>query len=438
MKIKRFFASDIRQAIKLVREELGPEAVILSNRQVKGGVEIVSAVDYDENLLQEFAGEALGSAASTAPQSRASSARAAAPGDQASSLKEATSQRPRPQAPRPQVAAKPAAAASQEPDPNKQVLVWSQEPTLVEMRREIETLRGLLENQLSGLAWSELQRRFPLKAQLLQRLSKLGLSAELSQRIADTLRSSRDMDTLWRDALSVLSSKVPIQGDDIMNSGGVIAFVGPTGVGKTTTIAKLAARFALRHGPRHVGLITLDNYRVGAHEQLRAYGRILDVPVRTASSADELNRFLGDMEDRRLVLIDTAGVSHRDQRMADQLGMLRRPDGKIHNYLVLASTTRLSALEDIANAYQQAPIHGCILTKLDETTSLGSSLSAVIQFGLPVAFYSDGQRVPEDLHPARAETLVERAVTIMKSNDAFLEDELLTYKSEGVLTDARI
>lgn len=444
MKIKRFFAPDIRQAIKLVREELGPEAVILSNRQVKGGVEIVSAVDYDENLLQEFAGDATGAAATQSTDERASSPRQPVPAGQVSALaqsfapKEKAAPASRPQAPRPQSAAKAAAVAPPPADQNKQVLVWSQEPTLVEMRREIETLRGLLENQLSGLAWSDLHRRFPLKAQLLQRLSKLGLSAELGQRIADTLRSSRDMDTLWRDALQLLSSQVPIQSDDILNTGGVIALVGPTGVGKTTTIAKLAARFALRHGPRHVGLITLDNYRVGAHEQLRAYGRILDVPVRVASSGDELNRFIGDMDERRLILIDTAGVSHRDKRMTEQLAMLRRPDNKIQNYLVLSSTTRLSALEDIAQAHQSAPIHGCILTKLDETTSLGSSLSAVIQFGLPVAFYSDGQRVPEDLHTARAETLVDRAVAIMKSNDAFLEDELLTYKTEGVLTDARI
>lgn len=442
MKIKRFFAPDIRQAIKLVRDELGPEAVILSNRQVKGGVEIVSAIDYDEELLQQFTPDVPSNSHSQAASvsSALASARTPVPEKPARTApiepppqRKATSRVEKPLN-TPKLPANPAKTS----EPANSVLVWSQEPTLMEMRREIESLRGLLENQLTGLAWSDMHRRFPLKAQLLQRLSKLGLSGDLCQHLADKVRNSRDMDALWREALALLVSKIPIAQEDMLNNGGIIAFVGPTGVGKTTTIAKLAARFALRHGSRHVGLITLDNYRVGAHEQLRAYGRILDIPVRAAAGVDELQRYLEDMSERRLVLIDTAGVSHRDPRMNEQLMLLKGGGKNIQTYLVLAATTRLSALEDITQSYQQSPIHGCILTKIDETTSLGSSLSAVVQYGLPVAFFSDGQKVPEDLHHARAEALVERAVSIMKTSDAFLNDELLTYKNDGELTDARV
>lgn len=442
MKIKRFFAPDIRQAIKLVRDELGPEAVILSNRQVKGGVEIVSAIDYDEELLQQFTPDVPSHSRSQAASVSSTLASARTPAPEKSARSTPTESPPQRKATsrveKPSNSPKLPANSTQTAEPASSVLVWSQEPTLVEMRREIESLRGLLENQLTGLAWSEMHRRFPLKAQLLQRLSKLGLSGDLCQHLADKIRNSRDMDALWREALALLVTKIPIAHEDMLNHGGTIAFVGPTGVGKTTTIAKLAARFALRHGSRHVGLITLDNYRVGAHEQLRAYGRILDIPVRVAAGVVELQRYVEDMAERRLVLIDTAGVSHRDPRMNEQLTLLKSGGKDIQTYLVLAATTRLSALEDITQSYQQSPIHGCILTKIDETTSLGSSLSAVVKYGLPVAFFSDGQKVPEDLHQARADALVERAVAIMKSSDAFLNDELLTYKNDGELMDARV
>lgn len=451
MKIKRFFAPDIRQAIKLVRDELGADAVILSNRRVDGGVEIVSAVDYDEALAKETSGhefkphsagtaarpaQAAGLEAALRSETRArvvkpSIVPAPVPPPAASassSIRPATervtnaSQRPGTSSERPTNPSQ-RSGSSSERIPS---VVWSQEPALVEMREELKNLRGLLETQLAGLAWGDMQRRQPVKVELLQKLTKLGLSAPLCRDIANSLRIRNDIGEMWRDALEHLESELITTDDDILTHGGVVALVGPTGVGKTTTIAKLAARHALRHGARSVALVTTDSYRIGAYEQLRAYGRILDVPVRLVSNDEELSRTLDDLSDRRLILIDTTGMSQRDLRLPEQLGLLRDGRDWLKTYLVLSTTARLSSLEEIVRVYQKSALAGCVLTKVDETTCLGSALSAVIAHRIPVAYVSDGQRVPEDLHTARTSTLVQRAVAIMQQHDGLLEEELFT------------
>lgn len=422
MKIKRFFAPDIRQAIKLVRDELGSDAVILSNRQIEGGIEIISAVDYDEKLLEQFS-----SADKSSNQPAATPLKVRA--DPAATKQAAVA---------PDITVAPPITGGVTSKPSKGTIVWSQEPTLAEMRKEMKTLRGLLETQLSGLAWSDLKRRFPLQAELLQRLTKLGLGAKLCERIVMSITADSDIDALWTQSLAHLQSLIPTADHGVLDEGGIIALVGPTGVGKTTTVAKLAARYALRHGSRHVGLITIDNYRIGAQEQLRAYARILDVPMRTANSDSEIERNLEDLWDRRLVIIDTAGMSQRDVRLPKQLAQLKGNRDFLKTFLVLSSNTRMATIEETIEAYQPAQLQGCILTKLDETTCLGAALNSLIEHSLPIAFLSDGQRVPEDLHAARADKIVERAAEIMRASDERLEEELFTYKAGGAIADARV
>jgi len=399
VKIKRFFAPDIRQAIKMVRDELGPEAIILSNRQVDNGIEIVSAIDYDESILNN-----------NTPRSRSKNYQ------ENINTSSDVSSRDAPKNVRRNT------SETKKPSP-----VVSNEPTLVEVRQELKSLRALLENQLSGLAWSDMERRSPMHAELLKRMVRMGLSASLCQNIANSISPDEDLSHLWYQAQSLLANKIPDTNDDILNDGGVIALVGSTGVGKTTTVAKLAARYALRHGSRHVALITLDNYRIGAVEQLRAYGRILDIPVRVATKGDDLSKLVEDFYDRRLVLIDTAGMSQRDSHLEQQLDVLRRDRSWLKSYLVLSTTTRLSSMEEVVSVYKKADLAGCILTKLDETTSLGSALSTVIHHQLPVAYVCDGQRVPEDMGTARADDLVRKAVSIMEENEGLLEGESLIY-----------
>lgn len=385
MKIKRYFAPDMRQAIRKVREEQGPDAVILSNRRVNGGIEIIAALDYDDSLFGELA-----------PANASSADRPAA---------HAVTQTAESEPPLP------APAAGVRPGANVE---WAQDPALVAMQQEIRTLRGMLENQLSQFAWADMARRNPVHAGVLQRFSDMGLGKELAQELAGEIPDAQDLDHAWRHGLGLLSHRVQITDDDILSRGGVVSVVGPTGVGKTTMVAKLAARYALRHGKRHVALISTDNFRIGAYEQLHTYGQLLGVPVYSAASNEELNRQLADLADKHLVLIDTAGMSQRDMRLTEHMETLASERRHIRTYLVLSANIQLATLTEVVSAFRRVQLAGCLITKIDEAASLGGVLTAVVRNSLPVAYVGDGQRVPEDLHPARAHALVSRAVALMQ------------------------
>jgi flagellar biosynthesis protein FlhF len=310
---------------------------------------------------------------------------------------------------------------------------------LQQIRAELSDLRNLLERQMSGLAWGDEARRHPARAKIIRDLAELGLDTELSRSIATRVPDDLSAQHGWIKAIETLVGDVAVANDDVLERGGVVALVGPTGVGKTTTIAKLAARYALRHGRKRVALVTIDNYRIGAHEQLRTYGRIMDVPVYTVKSPDEMRGTLDDLVDKDLVLIDTAGMSHRDQRIQDQFSILSAAQPNIKTYLVMAATTQFSGLNEIAQVFKGLSLQGCVLTKLDETTQLGGALSAVIAHRLPLLYLSDGQRVPEDLHVARAKNLVYRAVTLQRqTGHVAVNEESLESAFRGVAVNANV
>ena len=236
----------------------------------------------------------------------------------------------------------------------------------------------------------------------------------MSNQIADRLDYKGDMVATWRQALSQLAGQVTVTNDDIINHGGIVALIGPTGVGKTTTAAKLAARYTLRHGAGRVALVTTDSYRIGAQQQLNTFGKILGAPVHVAKDANELREILLALRDKSLVLIDTAGMSPRDVRLTEQLSMLYQTGLPVRSYAVLAASAQRRSLEEVIQTFSKIELDGTILTKLDETTGLGEALSVVVQYALPVAYISDGQRVPEDLHPARSNNLINRSLSMMQ------------------------
>ena len=289
------------------------------------------------------------------------------------------------------------------------------EDDLDAMRADIVSIRRLLEHQLSGLMWQEVERQEPMRAMMIKRLEKMGLSDQLADQLACYIPEDLPTNEAWPALLDLLADQLITTNDCILEAGGVVALLGPTGVGKTTTVAKLAARAAMEFGPQQIALVTTDNYRIGAHEQLATYGRILGCPVRVAKDAQELADILHQLRHRRLVLLDTAGMGQRDIRLSEQLDTLMQNSGaKIRSYLVMPATSQRRVLQETLEHFRRIPLSGCVLTKLDESLSLGEIIGVAIQNALPIAYLADGQRVPEDLKVATGNYLVSRANELLE------------------------
>jgi len=430
MKINRFFAKDIRQAIQKVRKTLGPDAVILSNKSVDGGVELVAAIDYDESSVVAAAVDA----PAPAPAEPSPDTPSAIVADVADLQKKRAAIESQPS-----TKSEPKQKTVDRPkEPSKPQVELSQEPILVEMRQEMQALRRMMENELSELTWHNMGEHKPNTQELLRRLMNIGLSPDICRNVVSKLDEVGNIDQAWRKAIYSLASELPIAGEDILEQGGAIAVIGPTGVGKTTTVAKLAARFCLRHGSHNVALITTDNFRIGAREQLNTYARILDVPVRSAGTVEELNSALNAFCSKRLILIDTAGMSQRDVQLSEQLSMLKAGSQPVRSFLALPATTQQASLEQAIKAFSAVRLDACILTKMDEAASIGGILSAVLHSGLPVAFTTDGQKVPEDLQLARPHSLVSRAVALSQEMTESQDDGYLALALGGARVHAHV
>jgi flagellar biosynthesis protein FlhF len=270
--------------------------------------------------------------------------------------------------------------------------------------RQLDEIKILLQRQLAGCAWTEMGRRAPVRQQLLTELIECGFSADLVLELVRDVPAAMTPARARAAVRARLGAALATAPDDraIIDAGGVYALVGPTGVGKSTTAAKLAARAVLRYGAGRVALVTTDGYRIGAYEQLRIYGRILGVPVYQARDAAQLRATLAHLRDRHLVLIDTAGMSHRDRRLGDQRMLLDgAPD--VRRLLLLNAASRVDTLQEVAVAYGGQALAGCIVTKLDEAVSLAPALDVAVRRRMAVLYLANGQRVPEDLHvPNRA------------------------------------
>jgi flagellar biosynthesis protein FlhF len=384
MKIKHYRAPDMRQALRQVRDAQGPDAVILSSRKISGGVEVVAAVDYDVDVEIPEESEP----GTVAPQPTQA--------DYATLAQRFTSR-----------------------DTNKVNNLHA------DVNEELRTLRRMLETQLATLAWNDLSRRAPIQTELLRQLTVLGIAHDLSGELVSQLPQRMELAEAHRLALAMLARRVETVGERWMESGGVVAMVGPTGVGKTTLIAKLAARWVLRNGPRDLALISTDCIRIGAQEQIHTLGRLLGVPAHAIDGAADLAETLDHIGNRSLVLIDSAGLSQRDPRLAGELETLANASDRIETSLVISAASQAGAIEEALEKFAPARPTTCNVTKLDEATSLGGTMSALIRAKLPLAYLSDGQQVPEDLSPARSHQLIARAVDLSKKAGALADEDLL-------------
>lgn len=420
MQVKRFFAADMRQAMKLVRDELGAEAAIIGNRRIAGGVELTAALDYKLSALAPRVPNIELEDELRKTQSRIVSAQAELNnrgesdgavnrqlfaglplGTPDTHIEPTLEEPPRPLA-QPQAAPAPQAGGQRGYD---------------SMRFELNGLRELLEVQLGSLAWNQLQGSRPAQANLWRRLQRVGLSGPLSRDLLEMIPDIEEPRQAWRMLLAHLARMIEVPDVEPLEEGGVIAMVGPAGMGKTTTLAKLAARYVLKYGAQNIALVSMDSFRIGAQEQLKTLGRILNVPVTHVDPGQSLAQALDPLLRKRVVLIDTAGLQASDPALRMQLESLAGRGIKSRNYLVLATTSQKQVLTAAYHSYKRCGLSGCILTKLDETASLGEVLSLAISHELPVAYLTDGPRIPDDLHLPRRHQLVTRAVNVQMQEE---------------------
>ncbi|MBX9812432.1 MAG: flagellar biosynthesis protein FlhF [Burkholderiales bacterium] len=395
MKAQRFFAETSREALRQIKDGLGPDAVILANRRVEGGVEIVAMAGGE---IAQFSGNS-----GTVSKERRGASDARPSADQA---------------------------------PPAQ-LVQQSAPDLLTQNivAEIKMLRGLMEEQLAGLAWGEMQRREPAKAKLLRLMLNTGFSALLSRQVLQKMPAGCDFEKglKWIKAALAHNLRSAGENDSIVDRGGVYALVGPTGVGKTTTTAKLAARCVVKHGADKLVLLTTDSYRIGGHEQLRIYGRLLGVAVHAVKDAEDLRLTLAELRHKHMVLIDTVGVGQRDQVVLEQETMLNSCGAEIKRMLLLNATCNGSTLDDVVRAFHGESAHGCIITKTDEAASLGVVLDAVVRHRLVLHYAANGQKVPEDLHAANAPHLIHSAFKPQAEESPFaLSDNEFSLVASGL------
>ncbi|MDR3502706.1 MAG: flagellar biosynthesis protein FlhF [Legionella sp.] len=350
MKLKRFVAVDTRTAMQQIKATFGSDAVILSSSDVDGGVEIVAAIDFDETILSTEAAVACA-------------------------------------------------------EPPSQVDKFQTQTPFDDLRMEIQTLRGMLEAQLRGGSVGGSTE--PLHTVLLQKLLYLGVSPTTAAAWTRTVRPDLNQQRAWQAILTHITEQLPIRDTRRIEEGGIYAFLGPTGVGKTTTLAKIGARFALRFGADKLGMVTMDTYRMAAQEQLMLYGKILGVQVCLANDEVSLSRVLRQLSDKKLILIDTAGMNPSDERVIRQMQILSNHMQSISKVLVLPATSHYQVLVDAIHRYETNCVDQCILTKLDEAQAIGGALSAAIETGLRISYLTHGQRVPEDIKLATRHQLVE-------------------------------
>ncbi|MFD2229936.1 flagellar biosynthesis protein FlhF [Alkalimarinus sediminis] len=424
MKVKRFFAATMQEALRMVREEMGADAVILSNQKVGGGVEIVTALDYDEQLAMSQVDVASSPEKAPSPTQigRMQAERHVRLQEEMERAREKISG----------VKNRQTIDNKDQPSPAPSEVESTQKsaPTseLESMRAELHHLKDLLNQQLQNS--SEARKSTDsaasiVKSNIEDRLSRMGIEKSLIDALMPGIKEGADISVAWNRALAELSHVLAVEDDELIDRGGVYALVGQTGSGKTTTIGKMAARYVLQHGPESVALITTDRYRIAAHEQLMVFGRILNIPVRIVDEQNSLDDVIDSLQDKKLVLIDTAGLNHQDPDWAEQLHEIRDSKYPIQSYLVLSAITQTQIMKSTYHYYKMVGLAGCLVTKLDEAVSLGEVISFLYLSGLSVAYVTDGQKIPDDIHLAKAHSIVSRGVSLFKEQEKF-ESELLS------------
>jgi len=431
MNIRRFFGKNSREALSMVRKALGDDAVILANRIVNGGNEIMALKEEDMNAMVAREADRDHAPSAPPPQTLVQSHDSNEP----TTLLSLLNKNNRVQAEAPHIAkAAPTPVVSKQAAVNKQAETSkpASSPAVQQMAyvlSEMRNMRSAFESQLTTIAWGNIQQRDPIKSKVLSTLLATGFSASLSRQLAENLPANMNAEQAVAWIKTVLANNLnTIENDtEMLSKGGIFALIGPTGVGKTTTTAKLAARYVMKHGTQNLGLITTDAYRIGGHEQLRIYGKILGVMVHAVKDEADLKIALNELKHKPTILIDTVGVGQRDSMVAEQIAMLSNTNIPVKRLLCLNATSTGETLSDVVKAYKGKGLDGCIITKIDEAATIGNVLDVIVKEKLKLFYATNGQRVPEDIHQANKQQLIQHALKLSSASNKsfqFLNEEL--------------
>jgi flagellar biosynthesis protein FlhF len=410
MSIKRFYGKNSKEVFRQVQKELGVDAVILSNRLVNGRNEILALKEEDLNSMvdkniplglnptQIEADHQFTSVSPLTNQDKVSSVNAMSDSIGINIEK-----------------------------PGSQSAVRTDH--MDHLMKEMREMRQAIESKITTMSWGSIQQHEPIKSEMLSLMLSADFSPALSRYVAENIPEGQDENEAieWVKSTIDRNFKIEDPHDSLLPQKGVYAIIGPTGVGKTTTTAKLASRYVMKYGSENLGLISTDAYRVGGQEQLRIYAKILGVMIYAVKDEADLEIALNELKKKHTILIDTVGVGQRDTMVTQQIEMLSKTQVPIKKLLCLNATSTGETLTDVINAYSAARLDGCILTKLDEAVKIGSAIDVIIRSKLKLFFTTNGQRVPEDIEIANKSSLIERAFRVNPNavnSYNFLDNEL--------------
>lgn len=439
MNIQKFYGKNSREALKAVKEALGEDAIILSNRAINGGNEIMAFLEDELNAaLDDHAMQINPDTAAISFLEHLNNKKLAQElnneidnideiieiEETAAKIKLETNLDETTKPAKIERTKRAPASLDLPSDEVTQQLITQK--NIASMLSEMREMRRSVETQLTTISWSNIS---PEKSKILNKLLGTGFCAALSRHLVEKLPENLSETESLNWVKAVLSKNLnTIENEsEVLDQGGIFALIGPTGVGKTTTVAKLAARYVMKHGTQNLGIITTDAYRVGGYEQLRIYGKILGVMVHAVKDEDDLKIALNELKNKHTILIDTVGVSQRDQMVAEQISMLSNSNSAIKRLLCINATSTGETLADVVRAYKGKSLDGCIITKTDEAVTIGNALDTIIRENLKLYYTTDGQRVPEDIHLADRQALIECALQESNSQHSaykFLSEEL--------------
>jgi len=368
MDMKTFHEKNMHTALQKIREELGDDAVIISSNKSSTGVEIMAATDYE----------------------------AVANSDVSSSVMTYE---------KPSIVSQ---KVGNKDDAGVSPIVHELDTSAIQ--DEINQLRSIIEAQTELISWNKLIDKSTIARNILQKLSISGFGFNLSKKLLTSVRNVNEFDDAWGRIETNIKDELSITQESVIDTGGIVALVGPTGVGKTTTIAKIAAQYAMKYSSNEIAIISTDHYRIGAHDQISIYGSILNVPVITANNEAELHKALKIVKNKKLVLIDTAGLSQRDARVKEVTQALSKLSNDLITYLVVSANSQLCVQKEIISNFMSDRLNGVVISKTDEASQIGGILTALIEQSLPLAYETTGQKVPEDIARPNQDEILNKAL----------------------------